>query len=187
MNKGKNNANKKTKDLYKYYINSVEAVDSIKGTGKTKGLYNIKPKVYGEILRDIHDEIMSMVILNNFEFNLPVRMGTLRIGKKKLPIRLTDNGELIKGPLQVDWKATNDLWNISEDAKKDKVRVFYTNEHTNGYKHRFRWSKMKMRLENMYYYSFIPSRTNKRLLAKYLKDSNLNLNYYELKGHNKIK
>mgnify|MGYP003507639010 FL=1 len=185
--KGKNNCNKRTKDLYNFYIKNIDSIKSINGTGKTKGLYNVGTKLYGKIVKDLHMSLMSMIMKDNFEFTLPVRMGDLRVGKKKIPVNLDQDGNLRKGPLQVDWGKTNKLWAVDDEAKKNKVRIFYTNEHTNGYKHNFRWSKKKIRLEHVYYYRFVASRDNKRMLNKVLKDPTLNVNYYELNGHKKIK
>ena len=39
----------------------------------------------------------------------------------------------IVNKLPVNWKATNKLWKENPEAKRKKIRIRYTNEHTDGY------------------------------------------------------
>ncbi len=177
---GKYKADIKTSDLYNYYKENIPVVDSITGKGKTSGAYDITNKMYSDILKDINNAIISLIILENFEFDLPFKLGHLSLKQRKIKFKLTESGELDTRYLNVDWKATNDLWNSNEESKKNKNLIFFTNEHTNGNRMSYWWSKKGASTVGIKAYYFLPSRDMKRKAAKFLQDTDLRLGYYEM-------
>lgn len=101
------------------------------------------------------------------EIALPERMGIISILGKKSKITI-EEGQ-IKG-LAPDWKSTNELWERDEEAKANKQLVFHFNEETNGIRYRFFWSKNRMMVSNKTLYKLVMTRTNKRELAKLIKE-----------------
>lgn len=101
------------------------------------------------------------------EVIIPCKLGSLQIiGKKKKP-KLDEDGN-IKG-LSVDWKETKALWSRCESCKDKKQLVFHFNEHTNGIRYKFKWTKKNVIVANKGFYYFKPSRYVKRELAKLIK------------------
>ena len=154
--RGKNNCQVKTKQFYKRYCNNIKEP--------------ISKKEFTDILSDINEAIIHEIIYDNYEFKLPCRIGYIRIQKKKTPYN--------KAKLKVDWKKTNKLWAEKPEAKEKKQFIYHLNENTDGYYYRFYFSKFTSNLKNKSAYSFVPTRSNQRLLSSYLKE-NSDVDYYE--------
>ena len=176
--KGKINSDIKALDLYNYYKKNIKPVESLSG-GKTLGSFDIKQKDYTKILKDINGSIAKIIVTENFEFKIPCGLGYISMKQKKIDFKLDENGELYTKNLSVDQKATRDLWNSDEESRLKKVLIFHTNEHTNGNRMAYWWSKAKTKTFGLSNYYFRPCRTMSRMPAKYLKDSNYNLMYFE--------
>lgn len=160
-------ANVKSDNLYRYYK-------------KTSKYSPVERKVFGEIIRKFNTAIIDAMIYKAFEFHFPARLGTIRIKKIKIKVKMNDDGTIDKRYLAPDWKATKELWNKDEDAKNRKQLVYHLNRHTNGYKHRFFWNKQNSNVRNQTIYTLDMARYSvKRRLAAALKNTKLNLNYYE--------
>ena len=173
-----------TKDLYKSYLKNLKPVESITG-GMTLGSYNISEKTYSNILKDLNLMIVQAIILENFEFKLPYGLGMLSMVQKAIKYKLDDNGELLTKYLSVDYKATKDLWSKDNEARIKKNLVFHTNDHTNGNRVSYRWSKKNCKVAGLQVYFFVPCRKVKRAPAEYLKNSDYKLTFFEkplLKG-----
>jgi hypothetical protein len=93
---------------------------------------------------------------------LPLRLGKLQIVGKKVKVQI-ENGK-IKG-LAPDWVNTKKLWEEDPKAKKDKTLVYHFNEHTDGIRYRFFWSKARALVANKTLYDLRLTRTNKRELS----------------------
>lgn len=181
--KGKLRTDIKTVDLYNYYKSNLSTVESIAG-GETQGKYNIKAKLYSDILKDLNQELKQLIIFQNFELILPYRLGTLSIIQKKTKLKLDSKGELVTRNLAINWKATKDLWKQDETARLNETKIFHLNEHSDGNKMFWKWSKLKSKVEGIYCYMFIPSRTTKRYLASCIKDRDNKLQFYTTKPYN---
>jgi hypothetical protein len=112
--------------------------------------YNTFIKVNTEYLQGIIDYLLN----TSLPFKLPYRLGSFQIVKKKIYFKYQQRN--YKG--SIDWPA-------SIAAGK---QVFYTNDHTDGYKYLFYWDRTMCRVENNSRYKFIPCRTVKRRLAYYI-------------------
>jgi hypothetical protein len=86
------------------------------------------------------------------EIKLPCRLGTLQIIKHQPK-------EYSGKSLRWDWKATKEIGKP----------VYLLNEHSNGWKYRFFWSKQGCLLSNKGKYQFIACRDNKRELCRIIK------------------
>lgn len=145
-----------------------------------KKFYNLRDsyKSYKEISTNPVDISLYLSIVNSFmlfliaklfhtgEIKLPQGMGTISIIGKKQKLKMEDGK--IKG-LAPDWKSTKELWEADAEAKTNKQIVYYFNEETQGVRYRFRWSKNRVFLQNKSMYRLIMTRTNKRTLAKLIK------------------
>ena len=177
--KGKHKANIIAKDIYKIYKKSLETITSLRGN-QTKGAYNITKTQHNRILRKLNAEVMELMIKEAYEFKVGFGIGTLSVKKKKIKLLYTRDGVLKRKYLGVNWGETNKLWESDPEAKAKKLRIFYTNEHTDGYKFQFYWDKKPKKIKNKTVYQFIATRYYKRYLNQCLKDPNLNLNFYQI-------
>lgn len=152
-------------EVYKFYQSNSDAP--------------LEYSMFGKIYKAFFAEISRIIIYEAFEFRVPHRLGRLRIRKYKPKVKVNSDGTLDKSRLRPNWGKTNALWARSEEAKKNKQLVYHTNDHSDGYQHRFFWEKRMMNVPNYSAYSFIPARANKRELAAVLKDEDNFIDYFE--------
>ena len=84
-------------------------------------------------------------------FHMPYRLGKFFVLKEKI--------DLDRLAQAIDWEKTN---------KYGKI-IYHLNEHTNGYKYSYQWEKKKSAIPNLYFYRLVPTRDNKRRLARLIK------------------
>lgn len=120
-------------------------------------------KEYCKVVNDFNKFIMATVFSGE-EILLPSRLGSLAIKGRKSKVTVTESGRL-KG-LTPDFKATNDLWEKCSECKERKQIVYHLNEHTNGIRYRFFWSRNRVLVTNKTFYSMIFTRTNKRFITE---------------------
>lgn len=177
--KGKYKTDLVTRDLYKFYINGLDKITSIKG-GETLGSYNIKEKKYSDILKEINDTIIRIIILENFEFKLPFQLGSLSLKQKTTKLKVDKEGNLDTKNLAVNYKETKELWKNDLEAREKRSLIFHMNEHTNGNKVQWWWSKKGAKTQGIKAYFFMPARQVKRKPAQFLNDSDYKLGFYSV-------
>ena len=131
------------KDFYEYYLSYVNKSD----------IYQIDYKLYHSILIDYFKFIQDEIVEQGREFKMPCRLGSLFIMKRK-PLKWDS------GSLRIDYKTSKDLGKV----------VYHLNEHSDGYKYRFCWSKVKSMVPYKIKYQLIVTRHNKRRLAHIIKN-----------------
>jgi hypothetical protein len=120
-------------------------------------------KQYRRVINDFNKHTMSL-IFEGEEVKLPARMGVISIKGKKIEPKIDENGR-IKGQAP-NYKATNELWGKCPECKAKKQLIFHLNEHTDGIRYKFFWSKARMLVENKTFYTMVFTRTNKRTIPK---------------------
>jgi len=159
------------REIYKDYGKSVEDP--------------VEYKMFRDVWTDFIKDVTHNIIYNNFHFRMPDKLGFLMIIKKKVPINLNEDGELITKHLTPDWKRTKELWEkiypgkTPEELKQisNKKIVYHTNRHTDGFRMSWYWDKRA--LKNNTAYSFKVTRTNSRAVKEAIDDPTANVNYHE--------
>lgn len=146
--------NSSIKEAYTYY----------KSNTSSDEILNISE--YRKLMNSFNTFLMKKVLEGN-EVILPSRMGRISIQGIHQNIRVDENGK-IKGT-RIDWKSTKDLWARDTEHAQKKTLIYFFNEHSDGIKYSFKWSKNNVPVQNKNFYTFIPSRHNKRTLAKLIK------------------
>lgn len=123
---------------------------------------SVAVKEYAKVVNDFNKFIMANVFAGE-TVKLPARMGTISIKGKKTKIKFDEDGRL-KG-FAPDYQATKELWAKCPECEENKQLVFHLNEHTNGVRYKFFWSKDRMAVENKTFYTLVFTRTNKRFLS----------------------
>lgn len=132
------------KDFYNSYIDYIE----------TGTQYDIPYTTFKAIIIEYFQHIKDNLIENSKEIKLPCRLGTLAIVKRK-PKNYDSKS------LRVDYHAT----------KLYSKTIYHLNEHSNGWKYNFHWSKKDMCVKNKSAYQFVACRALKRQLAQYIKNN----------------
>ena len=112
-------------------------------------------------------KFIAKKVLEGEEVKLPSRTGTLSVKGKKPKIELDEDGKLMNHP--VDYKSTFELWKSCPECKERRQKVYHLNEHSLGIRYKFFWSKKRVLVENKTFYTMRLTRTNKRRLAKLIK------------------
>jgi hypothetical protein len=152
-------------DMYRYYL---------KNNKRDRTDYS----TYSKILNSFNKKVSMKIMEHAFDFPIPFRLGTLRIKKYKPSIKIDKEGNLKHKGLSPNWKATKELWEVDKNAKKSKKIVFHTNDHSDGYNYKWHFSNYRSNCANRSVYSFIPTRTNKRILAQLIKNEEFTGDFY---------
>ena len=158
-------------DIYKYYSENA------------KNPINVDK--FRIVWKDIAKSIIKLIIHRTLDFAIPARMGTLGVRKNKVQFTIGKDGNINKNKLCINYKASWDKWikeypelTKEEIAKiKNKKYVYYLNDHTDGYKVRWRWDKFTCTVKNQNIYSLTMTRENKKGLSYAF--SNMNKDYYK--------
>ena len=184
-------------EIYKFYKETLiykgKRYRSKKMIFKDKHRFIIDRQTFSNILKDFNLELARLIIEEAEEFKMPANLGTVRIRKYKISIKLNEDGSIDTRSSSVDWEATRNLWlreypDYADEIKskymptlkliKNKPMVYHLNEHTEGFVFRLFWNKYSSAIINRQMYSIVLTFTNKRRIAALIK-SNPNTNYYE--------
>ena len=138
-------------DMYKEYISHFEESHP----------YYIPYSEYSDIVSDYLRYISELIVVRSMTFRLPFRMGTLCIYKHK-PIFKSLN------KMSIDWQKTREFGKV----------IYNFNDHSSGFRYRFRWDRNGSIDKHMGLYAFKPSRQNARLVATLVKERKND--YFEL-------
>lgn len=119
-------------------------------------------------INNLFNKFLIGKVLEGHEVMLPARMGIIEIVGTKQKVKVDDEGKITG--LAPDWVKTRELWEINPQAKKEKKLVYFTNFHTDGVRYKYFWSKAYVLVSNKILYSLRMTRTNKRAVAKMIKD-----------------
>jgi len=118
-------------------------------------------KKYKKIIETCNWMFIEYALRTGFKVTLPFGFGSLAVVKKKIKTYKEYKGKQYVN-LRIDWAKTKEVGK----------RVYHTNEHTDGYNYRWRWSPKdaKFHLSNLY--TFKPQRYASRSINKYIKKPN---------------
>lgn len=166
------------KDFFKYY----------KEKFKDSKHEQVNYQTYSRVINKVNEAIAKLIIYEGFEFRLPGKLGYISIVRRKIKLKLDENGKVDTRYLPVDYSATRKLWletypNLSYKEILEipnKKRVYQVNKHTAGFTFKWYYSKFTSNAVNKSVYFFKPSRTNKRELASYIKSEDFVNPYFTL-------
>jgi len=138
-------------------------------------------KVYRKVLNDFNKAVVDLIVNEAYDFIIPCNLGSLKIIKFKNKFKFNSNGEMIKGKLYPNWKATNELWAKNPEAKAQKKLIYHVNEHSEGYQHKWCYDNYRNKSINKTAYNFIAVRSNKRRIPMALHDENFKGDFYSQK------
>tara|TARA_R110000796_G_scaffold236214_1_gene355466 strand:+ start:35727 stop:36227 length:501 start_codon:yes stop_codon:yes gene_type:complete len=128
----------------------------------------ITKKEFKKVFTLFNKELVKEII-DKGKVKLPKRFGQIEIIKKKRGVYLNKDGVVINNK-PVNWKATNELWKSSPEAKENKILLRHDNKHTDGYVFRVFYNKQIAKYKNKSIYFFKPVRDFSRGINKRIKD-----------------
>ena len=137
------------------HLGTREALSFYKETEKNP----VSDKEFREISNAFNLFLVDKII-DGEVVKLPERLGTIRVTGKKMQPRINPETGQVEG-VAPDWKATKELWKKCPECKKDKQLVYHLNEHTDGIRYSFKWSKTGVFISNRDFYSLKVARSVK--------------------------
>lgn len=131
------------KDMYAAYVESL--VD-----GEQSPLY-VTYETYITLCSDYYVAIMDYLLEEGGTYKMPYGMGKIRVAKHKVKIKKNNR-------MPIDWEMTF----------KHNKKVVCLNEHSDGFRYFFFWSKPNM-VVNKFLYRLVFTRQNKRRMAQLIK------------------
>ena len=141
-----------TKDYYRYFQ-------------KKHGLKHISRFIFGAIVREFNEHVSDSISKKGSEYIFPSKIGKVVLRKVKTEVTLDENGNIINN-LPTNWEATRELWNENPAAKEKKIKIKFTNEHTDGYTFRIVYLRSKANYKNKSVYKMQFNRDMKRNLSQ---------------------
>ena len=124
-------------------------IENVKGNR----VYDVDYNTFRHVAADYLKWIMAEMFERSKEVKLPGKMGSVLIIKRR-PFRINRRN------FNVDFKTTNELGKT----------VLHLNEHSDGFRYRFKWKVRDVILKNKSLYEMVMSRDNKRMLAHIIKN-----------------
>lgn len=149
-----------TKDSYTYYRKNNKG--NLPDLDYREGL-----PVYMGIVNGYIERIASRV-LEGYDVRVGAKLGTIGIRGEKVKPLINDKGE-VKG-IAPNWGETKKLQARDPEAKKNRTIVYCFNEHSNGIKYSFFWSKENVIVKNKTIYGLAMSRHNRREVARLVQE-----------------
>jgi len=156
--------------------------NSGKGTNKPhRGMYSIKPQgiidfynfylgsnndryilelsTYREVIKKFNLYFESRILKGDY-IRLPFGLGALLIvGRKNVP-KIDENGN-VRG-LCPNYGATYKLWSENPQAKAEGKKIYFENNHSDGYTYKLIWNKQAKSFRNAYLYTLRTGRLTRK-------------------------
>ena len=120
---------------------------------------------YGQVLREFNEHVRDRLSTKGAGYVIPSGLGKIELRKFKAEVKIGEDGEIINH-LPTNWKETRKLWEENPAAKEKKIRIKFTNEHTDGHTFRIVYLRFKATYKNKSVYKMRFNRTMKRDLSK---------------------
>lgn len=139
---------------------------------KKKSKHDIPKDKFRKILKEFNEAMIKEIVLENYEFKLPYRLGTLGLRKFKPKLQLDKDNKLINHN-PPDFKKTRELWEKDPIAREKKILVRHLNKHTNGYIFEIRYFTKNALFKNKTSYKFTPVRKVNQFINKATRNYNI--------------
>lgn len=129
------------------------------------------PVEKGEYFKII-DGYLKMVMDKVFEgymvkLGVNDSLGQIGIQGSKMNIRVDEDGNVLGAG--IDYKRTNELWRSDPEAKRQKIRIYHFNEHSDGYRYSLIWHKAGVRVRTAPLYRLSFCRAARRRVSPNIK------------------
>lgn len=126
---------------------------------------NINRKTYGKIVREFNEHVRDRLSNKGAGYIIPAGLGKIELRKFKNEVKIDEDGSIINH-LPTNWKETRKLWNENPKAREKRIKIKFTNEHTDGHMFRIAYLRSKATYKNKSVYKMRFNRIMKRQLSK---------------------
>jgi len=140
---------------------------SYKNYRESGGTTDVDRLEFCKIINAFNKYIMELVF-EGHQVKLPEKMGTLSIKGKKIETEFDEELGRITNQA-IDYGETNKLWAKCPECEEKRQVIYHLNEHSDGNRYKFFWSKERMIVENKIFYTMLFTRGNKRHLSSLIK------------------
>ena len=121
------------KDFYNFYISDTLKVVRKQGKKIDKtNPYYLEYSKFAAIIKDFNVGIFNLLLYNSFVFKMPFNLGEISIRKKKVEPYINKEGKMVN-LLPIDYRQTKLLQDKDPEAREKDLKVYHTNDHSNGY------------------------------------------------------
>ena len=149
------------------------ALSSYKYYREKGGTTKVKRTEFCKVAKDFNKHMMDLVFEGN-EVKIPERLGVISVRGKKIETKFDEDLGRISNQC-IDFGETNKMWARNPELKEKKQMVYHLNEHSNGVRYRYFWSRDRVLVENKMFYTMVFTRANKRKLSRLIKSG---IEYY---------
>lgn len=125
---------------------------------------HISRNIFGAVVREFNEHVRDRLSTKGIGYIFPSKIGKVELRKKKTEVFVDDDGKIIN-KLPINWRETRKLWKSNPKAREDRVKIKYTNEHTDGYTFRILYLRAKANYKNKSIYKIQFNRDMKRNLS----------------------
>ena len=131
-------------DLYRYYREL---------HSENINLMKVQAKLFKQIYQEYNRVVIEYILKGN-KLRLPYTLGEIYIEKRKMNF---SNPEYLP----------KDYGHYTRSGRTEKI--YYLNEHSNGWKAKFKWNKKHCKVDNNKYYSFKIAKNIRKQMGKVMK------------------
>lgn len=132
----------------------------------------IKRSIFFKICSEYNELIMREVMFNGLKFGMH-GLGEIYLTKFIPEVNLNKEGKIVNGHKLKDYFGTINLWRKDLEAKKNKVELYFNNEHSGGYRYKFNANLGKKART----FGFKRSRTTRIEFVERAKNNEIKVNY----------
>lgn len=124
----------------------------------------ISRNTFGKVIREFNEHTRDKLSHKGAGYVIPSGLGKIELRKLKTEVKINEDGT-ISNKLPVNWKETRKLWKSNSYAREKKIKIKFTNEHTDGHIFRIVYLRFKAKYKNKSIYKMKFNRTMKRDLS----------------------
>lgn len=132
----------------------------------------VNNSVYRKVLRSMNKKLAYKIATIPYDLKIPRAMGIMKVRKYYPEFRILPDGTY-KNKMAINFKETLNLWEEDGEAKELKIKIYYENEHSDGFIFRIHYDKWQAKYSNKSCYCFRPNRGMKSLLGNNIKNKNI--------------
>lgn len=128
--------------------------------------------LYRTILRSINSRIAQKIATLPYDLKLPKHLGIIKVRKYYPEFSILEDGTC-RNKMGIDFKSTIELWAEDPEARRERIKVYYENEHSDGFIFKIKYDKNHAKYRNKSVYMFKFNRVLKQMLSTNIKNKTI--------------
>lgn len=124
----------------------------------------INEVLYRKILREVNSKLRDKIGTGPYDLKLPRLFGVIKVRKYYPEFSILPDGTC-KNKMAINFKDTLRLWEEYPETRERRQKIYYENEHSDGFMFKIKYDKIVAKYKNKSVYMFRPNRELKDLLG----------------------